>query len=176
MPGQLLIEYLDRSGVDYVSQPHSVAYTAQEIAQSSHIQGRYFAKVVMIKINNELAMMVLPAHYQVDFDELGCELCANNIVLATEREFSRRFPRCEIGAMPPFGHLYGLQTFMAATFPVYGDIAFNAGSHSEIIRMSVRDYMRLAFVSIVSRGVVAPQYYLPEMLAQNSMRKHLRAG
>ncbi len=163
MPGQLLFEYLDRQQANYSCRPHSVAYTAPETAESGHINGRNFAKVVMIKIDAELAMMVLPAHYHVALDVLKTVLVVDSIELATEKEFSHRFPRCEIGAMPPFGHLYGLQTFMVPVFEADQDIAFNAGTHSELIRMPLEEYLRLAYVTEVAGGIVPPSITPPKM-------------
>jgi len=156
MPRQLLIEYLDKQHATYSCQSHEVAYTAPEIAERSHIAGHQFAKVVMIIVEQELAMIVLPAHYQVDVDALRVELGVGHVVLASEREFSHRFPRCEIGAMPPFGHLFGLQTFMVPVFDENSEIAFNAGTHSELIRMPFNEYLRLAYVSELADGVVPP--------------------
>lgn len=163
MPGQLLFEYLDRRQAEYTRQPHSVAYTAPEIAESCHINGHNFAKVVMIKIDGELAMVVVPAHYHVALDVLQDELAANHIELASESEFSYRFPRCEIGAMPPFGHLFGLQTFMVPVFDVSGEIAFNAGTHSELVRMPLPEYLRLAYVTEVAAGVIPPSITPPKI-------------
>ena len=156
MSRQLLTEYLDRQRACYIRQHHGVAYTAPEIAESSHINGRNFAKVVMIKVDGELSMVVLPAHYHVDIDLLRTAIGAESLVLAQEREFSYRFPRCEPGAMPPFGHLYGFLTYMVPVFESCREIAFNAGTHSEIIRMPFYEYMRLAHVVEVPAGVIPP--------------------
>jgi len=156
MSGQLLIEYLDRRRADYILQRHHIAYTAPEIAEQSHVAGNAFAKVVMIKVDAELAMVVLPAHYRIDLDQLTTSLGVNHITLATEREFGYRFPRCEIGAMPPFGHLYGLDAFMIPVFQHSRMIAFNAGTHSEIIRMPMAEFLRLACLTEVGAGAVPP--------------------
>ena len=145
MPGQLLIEYLDRQRAIYSLQSHLVAYTAPEIAEVSHIAGNNFAKVVMVKVDGVLAMVVAPANYRIDLTGLVFQLGAKDIYLACEREFSHRFPRCDIGAMPPFGHLYGLETYVLPAFKPSGEIAFNAGSHTELIRMPASEYRRLAY-------------------------------
>ncbi len=156
MPTQLLIDYLQRSHVNYSLHSHTDAYTAPEIAQNSRVHGANFAKVVMLKINGELSMMVLPAHYHVDMDILRDALGVDSVELATEREFGHRFPRCEVGAMPPFGHLYGLSSYMVPVFQEDADIYFNAGTHSEIIGMGYQDYMRLAYVTEIPEGVIPP--------------------
>ncbi len=154
MSEQLLIEYLDRRKAEYTLQSHLKAYTAPEVAELCHVGGNTFAKVVMVKIDGELAMVVLPAHFQVDLDELTTSLGVNYITLASEKEFGHRFPRCEIGAMPPFGHLFGLDTYMIPVFEDQRKITFNAGTHSEIIRMSMTEYLRFAYVIEVSAGAI----------------------
>jgi Ala-tRNA(Pro) deacylase len=156
MVAQLLIDYLKRSEADYQVQDHSVAFTAQETAECSHIHGRNFAKVVMVKIDGELSMVVLPAHYCLDLNILRDSLGVGSVALASEREFKHRFPRCETGAMPPFGHLYGLMTYMVPVFAEDETIAFNSGTHTEIVVMPYHEYLRLAHVMEIEEGAMPP--------------------
>jgi len=138
-----LKHYLDVNGIKYVSIIHSPAYTAQEVAQSVHMPGRELAKVVIIELDGKMAMAVLPATRKIvvqDLRELtGCE----GVKFASEAEFKSRFPDCEVGAMPPFGNLYGMDVFASEELGLNREIAFNAGSHVEIIRMSYDDFERL---------------------------------
>lgn len=143
MPVKKLKSFLDENGVKYVSIIHSSAYTSQEIAASAHISGKEMAKTVMIQIDGEMAMAVLPATYQVDFDTLRKALGTKNVALATEAEFKDRFPDCDVGAMPPFGNLYGMDVYVAQSLTSDKEIAFNAGSHTELIKMDFVDYERL---------------------------------
>lgn len=143
MPVNKLKAYLDEHNVRYVTISHSKAYTAQEIAAVSHIPGRMMAKTVIVWIDGEMAMAVLPASYHVDFAELAHALGASDVELATEREFKDRFPECEVGAMPPFGNLYGMDVYVARRLAEDDEIAFNAGSHTELIQMAYADFERL---------------------------------
>ncbi len=143
MPVEKLKAFLDENNVKYVTIKHSRAFTAQEVAASAHIPGKEMAKTVMVKIDGEMAMAVLPASHQVDLDALGKKTGAEAVELAAEDEFEELFPDCEVGAMPPFGSLYNLKTFMAAALAEDEEIAFNAGSHTELIQMSFSDYYRL---------------------------------
>ncbi|QXD14506.1 YbaK/EbsC family protein [Rhodocaloribacter litoris] len=143
MPVQKLKSYLDANGVKYVTISHSPAFTAQEVAASAHVPGREMAKTVMIKVDGKMAMAVLPATFKVDLEMLRQALGAQNVELATEEEFKDLFPDCELGAMPPFGNLYGMDVFMAATLAEDEEIVFNAGTHTELIRMAFPDYVRL---------------------------------
>jgi Ala-tRNA(Pro) deacylase len=138
-----LQEYLDEQGVRYVSIKHSPAFTAQEIAASAHIPGQEVAKTVIVKLDGGLTMVVLPAPAMVRMNHLKAETGADRVELATEEEFKSRFPDCEVGAMPPFGNLYEMETFVEESLTEDEEIAFNAGTHTELIRMPYADFRRL---------------------------------
>ncbi len=142
MPAKKLKEFLDTNNIKYVTISHSPSYTAQEIAASVHIPGKELAKTVMIKVGGKLTMAVLPASCKVDFRLLIELTGANEVQLADEREFKDKFPGCEIGAMPPFGNLYGMEVLVEESLSEDEEIAFNAGSHSELIRLAYNDFER----------------------------------
>lgn len=144
MPVQKLKDFLDRQNVRYVTIIHSRAYTAQEIAASAHIPGKEVAKSVIVKLDGKMAMAVLPASYKVDFDLLKGATGAKKVELASEQEFKNKFPDCEVGAMPPFGNLYDMQVFAAYSLREDEEIAFNAGTHTELMKLSYSDFERLA--------------------------------
>jgi Ala-tRNA(Pro) deacylase len=140
MPLRKLKEFLEGHNIKYVTISHSQAFTAQEIAATAHVPGRQLAKTVMVKIDGTMAMAVLPASHRVDFDQLKKATGAKRVELATEQEFKDLFPECEIGAMPPFGNLYGMEVFAAESLAEAEDIAFNAGSHTELISIAYKDF------------------------------------
>ncbi len=144
MPVDRLKEYLDHENVKYHSVRHYETYTAQETAESAHIPGRELAKTVMVKIDGRMAMAVLPASARLDINVLKSEVGAASVELAGEEEFGEFFPDCEIGAMPPFGNLYGMEVFVDATLAEDAEIAFNAGDHIELVKMAYGDFAKLA--------------------------------
>ncbi len=157
MPAKRLKEFLDENHVKYVVISHSPAFTAQEIAATAHIPGKELAKTVMVKIDGKMAMAVLPASYQVVFDFLKDATGAKQIELAGEREFRDMFPECEVGAMPPFGNLYAMEVFVSESLSDDEEIAFNAGSHTELVRMAYQDFKALVnpkVVRLASRDAV----------------------
>ena len=143
MPTKILKEYLDKNKIKYVAIKHSLAFTAQEIAASAHIKGTEMAKTVLIKIDGKMAMFVLPASYKVNFDQLQETLGTTNIRLANEVEFKDKFSDCDVGAMPPFGNLYGLDVYAADILAKDEQIAFNACSHTELIQLAYKDFEKL---------------------------------
>jgi Ala-tRNA(Pro) deacylase len=143
MPVKRLKEFLDSHNMKYVTISHSRAFTAQETATSAHIPRKELAKTVMVKADGKMAMAVLPASYKVDFDLLKKATGSGKIEIADEEEFKGLFPGCEVGAMPPFGNLYGMDVFVAKSLAEDEEIAFNAGSHRELVRMAYKDFERL---------------------------------
>ena len=140
IPINKMKELLDDNGIKYVTFQHSPAYTAQEIAQSAHISGKNVAKIVILKIDDKLTMAVVPASHQVNLESMKNVATANKVELASEQDFRGMFPDCEPGAMPPFGNLYEMEVFVSPALAEDENIAFNAGSHTELIRLAYRDF------------------------------------
>ena len=143
MPCKKLKVFLDENTVKYVSIQHSRSYTAQEIAESAHISGNDFAKVVILKADGQMLMAVLPASDKVDLKLFRKVLAVHDLFFASENEFQDHFPGCELGAMPPFGNLFGIRVISAQTLCDSISISFNGGVHTEIIQMSYADYIKL---------------------------------
>ncbi len=143
MPVAKLKQFLDRNGIKYVTLTHSTAYTAQEIAARAAVSGNELAKTVIVKLDSRLAMAVLPASWTVNLTRLAKVAGAESAVLASEQEFATRFPKCELGAMPPFGNLYDMEVFVDKTLAADREIAFNAGTHTELIKLTYDDYERI---------------------------------
>jgi Ala-tRNA(Pro) deacylase len=143
MPINRLKEFLNSQHVKFVAINHSPAYTAQEIAALAHVRGKELAKTVMVKLDNKMAMAVLPASLKVNIERLQEASGADQVELASEKEFKDMFPDCEIGGMPPFGNLYGMEVYASHRLAEDAEIAFNAGSHTELIRMAYKDFERL---------------------------------
>jgi Ala-tRNA(Pro) deacylase len=147
-----LMEFLDQHKVKYVVISHSPAYTAQGIAGLTHISGRELAKTVIINMDGKLVMAVIPAMLRVDLALLKRATRAKVVTIAAEEEFQDRFPECETGAMPPFGNLFGIPVFVEESLARDREIAFNAGSHRELIRMSWEDFEKLVEPKVMRFG------------------------
>lgn len=143
MPAQIIKEFLDQNNIKYLSIKHSKAYTAQEIAAIAHIDGKKIAKTVVLKVDGKVIFAVLPATYKIDFDLLREALGYENVRLANEQEFMDKCPGCEVGAMPPMGNLFNIETYVAASLVDEEEIAFNAGNHTELIKMNFTDFESL---------------------------------
>jgi Ala-tRNA(Pro) deacylase len=150
MPVKKLKQFLDSENVRYVSIVHSPAFTAQEVAASAHVTGKEMAKTVIVELDGQMAMVVLPADRKIVIQDLRDVTGHDKVKFASEDQFKQRFPDCETGAMPPFGNLYGMEVFVAESLTYRPDIAFNAGSHTEVIRMHYHDFERLVQPKVLS--------------------------
>jgi len=150
-----LTNYLDKKGIKYVVVRHSKAFTAQEVAASAHIPGKDMVKTVMVKVDDDIKMIVLPSTHDVDFKAIKDTFDAENVELATEAEFEDMFPDCELGAMPPFGNLFDMDTYVAEVLTEDEEIAFNAGTHKEVVKLNYKDFEDLVNPEIVPIAVRA---------------------
>jgi Ala-tRNA(Pro) deacylase len=151
-----LAHFLDQQHVSYVTIPHPRVYTAQEIAASLHVPGQEVAKTVIVRGDEKLFMAVLPATRRVDAALLRKVLGVQHIRFATEAEFEGVFPECEVGAMPPFGNLYQIPVVVDESLRKDREIVFNAGSHSETVKMGFDQFVDLVkplFASFTERKV-----------------------
>jgi Ala-tRNA(Pro) deacylase len=137
-----LIDCLNENKVHYEILHHPKAVTAQRTAQAEHVKGRHHAKVVMIKSGDQRLMVALPADHQIDLEKVG-KVIGKTASLDSEKEFKSLFPDCAIGAMPPFGNLYGLPTYVDKRLAEQDYIVFEAGTHTDAVKMSYRDYEKI---------------------------------
>jgi|SRR5215472_5764798 len=145
-----LQEFLDLTGVTYTHTVHPLAYTAREVASVEHLPPQEMAKVVVVMADGEYQMVVLPASRVVDFPEMRTVFGSPSARLATEEELGFIFPDCELGAMPPFGNLYHIKVLLDAALLADETIAFNAGTHRDVVHMRLADYRRVVHPEVVS--------------------------
>ena len=154
-----LDEFLRRARVPYIPFTHPAAFTAQKQAQSSHVPGRSWAKVVVCLADSEPILVVVPAPAMVDFDRLSALAGAQSVRLACEDELLKWYADCEPGAVPPFGNLYFQRVFVDQSLVGDPEMVFNAGTHTDAIRMHYADFAELAqpVVGALCRPVSAAQ-------------------
>jgi len=138
-----LKSYLDENGVKYEVMRHGEAFTAQEVAAVMHVKGKMLVKVVIVRSDKGHIMVALPADRRVDIAVLRSELGLKMAALATEEEFKKLFRDCDVGAMPPFGNLYGIPVYVDSVLAEDREIYFQAGTHYEVMRMDYADFERL---------------------------------
>ena len=135
--------FLASSKIRYTVARHPVAYTAQEIAAAQHVPGRQLAKSVLVNTDRGPVLAVLPAVYLIDLKKLKTVLGAKQLTIAKEADIKQQFPDIEVGAMSPFGNLYGVPVVVDRGLGEAEDIVFNGGSHTETIKLRYRDFASL---------------------------------
>ena len=143
-----LREYLDKNKIKYVKKRHKEVYTAQEVAHVQHVPGQYMAKSVIVRVDAKMVIFVMPAHLMINMPRLKKLTGAKVLRLATEKEFKDLFPGCEIGAMPPFGNLYGLPVCVDKSLANDEYIVFNAGTHKDTIKLKYKDFAKLVLPKV----------------------------
>ena len=166
MPAKKLVEFLDSQKIRYLTIEHSPAYTSQEVAESAHIRGRQLAKTVILNVDNSLAMFVLPASYRVDLESLKRSIQVFKLEICSEQQFKDLFPTCELGALPPFGNLYGMDVYVAEVLTNDAEIIFSSGTHSELIQMDYQDFARLVQPIQIEHGAYPIGATPPRMHSQ----------
>jgi Ala-tRNA(Pro) deacylase len=147
-----ITNYLDKAHIDYQSDSHPTTYTAQEIAEQANVDGMSFAKTVMVIADDKLAMVVMPAPYTIDFDNIAQAMGVQKVELAFEYQFRNAFPDCETGAMPPFGNLFEIPVYAVDALVNQDMISFNAGNHRELLHMRSDDFKQLVQPTVISSG------------------------
>jgi len=152
---QRCLEFLDKAQVCYAHTKHSLAFTALEVAFAEHISPHKLAKTVVYVGVQGYGFAVLPADSLIDLDRLGLFLNDPTIRLASERELGELFPECELGAMPPLGNLFHLPVIVDTSIAELEFIAFNAGTHRDVIHMHYQDYRRLVDPAVAKFAMIA---------------------
>jgi len=136
-------DYLDSQKAPYEWLPHPQAFTAQEVAHSLHVSGKRLAKTVILNADGRLVMAVLPASHRLIMPELKAALEVRRLEMLPESELAKIFPDCDLGAIPPFGNLYGIEMWVDRTVEESGELVFTAGTHVDAVRMKYSDYAEL---------------------------------
>ncbi len=173
MPVQQLKQFLDKSGTEYMCLTHPPAFTAQELARHVQIAGDKVAKTVIIELDGKMAMLVMPATWRVRWERLSQVLDTDFVQLADEQEFEDSFPDCEVGAMPPFGNLFGMSVYCSEALSEQPEIAFAAGTHTESIHMKTRDFLQLVQPVVIQQGFIRPGGRKPAWLAKGNARSRM---
>lgn len=174
MPAKQLKAFLDQAGVEYMCLPHPPAFTAQELAHHVKIAGDRVVKTVIIELDGKMAMLVMPATWRIRWDRLSRILDTDFVDLADEQAFQDRFPDCEVGAMPPFGNLFGMTVYCAEMLTEQPELAFAAGSHSESIHMKTTDFIQLVQPMVINQGFTKPGARKPDWLVRKNRQADAR--
>lgn len=138
-----LTTFLENRKIPFQTIKHEPTYGAQRTAEALHVSGETVAKTVLMRVDGDYVIAVVPATHNVDVPAIKKLLKARRIELATELEFNERFPDCEIGSLPPFGSQYGLKTLLDKALAGQSDVVFESNTHDESVRMRMRDFVRL---------------------------------
>ena len=139
-----LLHYLNSNKVDFQVMEHDPAFSAHDVAVATHVPEGEMAKAIVVRIDDHLWMAVLRSDQRINQQMIRRVFGARNVHLAHEEDLDVLFPDCQLGAMPPFGHLYGLPVMVEERLAEDDEIVFNACSHTRSVKMKFKDFRRLA--------------------------------
>ncbi len=145
-------QYLDAQSIQYQLIQHPRSFTARETANAAHLSAESLTKVVVVDAGSHMMMILIPADCVIMPAQLASELGVSHIAIVPEDKLKRLFPQCEVGAMPPFGNLYGMDVCIAKELFHRFEITFNGGSHTELIRMNTVDFCNLTHAQMIEKG------------------------
>ncbi len=149
-----LARFLEERRIPFRTETHPEAFTAQQVAQVSHVPGRTFAKTVLVNVDGKIWMAVVPATERVDLRRMQACIGAKKVRLASEAEFAPLFGDCDIGAMPIFGSLYDIPVLVSHELTENEEIAFTAGTHRDIVRIRTNDYLAAEKPNVCEREAI----------------------
>ena len=171
---------LDGAKVKYTAMKHPVVYTAQEIAAAQHVPGRQLAKCVLVNTDRGPTLAVLPAVQLIDLKTLKALLKVKTLTIAKEADITQRFPDVEVGAMSPFGNLYQVPVVVDRALGESDEVVFNAGSHTDTVKMRYRDMLGLIKPKTGSFGqpfgIPAPKRKAAGKRPASSKKRPARSG
>ncbi len=142
--------YLREHQAPFQLQHHAHAFGAQKIAESEHIPGKIVAKTVIALADNDMIALVLPASHRADLNKVRTALGVKEIRLAHEGEFAATFPDCEVGTMPPFVNLYGIQAYVDKSLAEQETIVFPVGTYTDTMSLKYADFERLVHPKVMT--------------------------
>jgi Ala-tRNA(Pro) deacylase len=147
--------FLSEHHARFQTLEHPKTFSAQHMAHALHVPGDNIAKTVVLKVDGRYVLAVLQATHNVDLPLAREALQAESVKLALEGELAQFFTDCELGAVPPFGSHYGVDTLVDESLTHDNLIVFEGGSHREAICMSYRDFEEIERpqVAVFSRPI-----------------------
>ena len=128
--------------IEFKEWHHEPVRTSEEAAKARGVDIKLGAKSLVLKADNRFIMCVLSAAKRIDSKRLKIILSAKNVRFASSDELFL-LTACEPGGVPPLGNLFGLPTLIDKSLVENECIDFNAGSLSDSMMISTKDYLAL---------------------------------
>jgi Ala-tRNA(Pro) deacylase len=128
--------------VDVRLLPHPRTASTHGTATAAHVPQDHIAKAVIVKDDQGYAMVVIPGDSWIKLDALNAEL-NRRFQLASEPEVGGLFDDCAVGAVPPLGDAYGLETYVDDSLARLAQVYIESGDHELLAALSGSDFQAL---------------------------------
>jgi len=137
-----LQKYLADKGIAYDVMTHRHTDNTINTANAAHVPARRMAKPVMLEDEDGYVMAVVPANQHVKINKLN-QFLGRKLGLATESELSVLFYDCEVGAIPPVGDAYDIDTVVDDKLDLCHEVYLESGDHEDLIHLTGTSYQKL---------------------------------
>lgn len=134
-----LISCLNDSRARYqiLHEPLGFSDHGQRVAASAGL-----IEAVVVRAGKQRVVAVMPSRHSVDLKRFA-RLIGEPVRLEAADDFKWLFPDCALGAVPPFGNLYGLPTYVDRSVARNQEIVFSAGTSTDSIRLAYVTYTEI---------------------------------
>ena len=140
--GEILKTHLEAKGAVFQVRAHSHTAFSMDSAEAAHVPGDRIAKAVVLKDSRGYVMVVVPSVHHIELGTVHRRL-GRRLRMVLEEELGTLFPDCEVGAVPPLGDAYGIETVWDDALLGQSDIYFEAGDHEHLVRVTGEQFLRL---------------------------------
>lgn len=134
--------YLGLQRLPFEVVSHKRAATSLRAARAAHIPPEQLIKGVLLEVDGQYMLAVLPCARHLHLGELRRQL-DRELGMATEQEVTMVFRDCDAGAVPACGLAYGVETVWDESLLRLSDLYFQAGDHEHLVHMRARDFMEM---------------------------------
>jgi len=137
------IDFLEKNKVKYTLVKHRTVYTAYDKVATLKMKPNIIGKTLVLKIDKNLAAVLIPANKNLDKNKLKKVAKVKNLDFVSERIIKNKLKGVKVGAVPPFGNLWGLATFIDKSLINQPKIIVNGGNYNFSIKISPANLKKL---------------------------------
>lgn len=139
---QKLNGFLSQQQAEFELIPHDPTKSSLETAKLCRIPAGQMAKAILLDTEQDYMLAVLAANRRIELAELRSDLGLRPRLVKEDRVGSI-FSDCDLGAIPPMGAGYGVETIIDDSLEALPDVYFEAGDHTSLVHMSGAEFSRL---------------------------------
>jgi len=131
-----IINFLEKNKIKYEPIKHRTVYTAFDKAATLKVPQKIVGKTLVVKLDKNPAIVLIPANKNLDKEKLKKVAKAKKVDFLKEAWMKKNLKGVKVGAIPPFGNLWGLATFIDRSLINQSKIIVNGGDYNWSIKIT----------------------------------------